>query len=230
MIEQLLSFFTMILGLQIQEDTYYGSWVQITGYVDDFEKQINIQEIQKSIIIEDYFLFTERLGRINYARWCAGEATPPDRNWNRCGMKSFDCWGMMKYFWYIKGILQQSDMKYLKSKTLYELWEPKDPRTAERWDFMYWEAMSTGNDATHFAVIYSGYNDQTHTITIRDAADPKHFGKIWAREISVSCNAIKCWYMWKYRIYISSNGMVEVASKRGIQVNAFKIVDNTDEK
>ena len=229
MLEQLLSFFTMILWLQIQEDTYYWSWVQITWYVNDDEYERNIQEIQKQIIIDDYFLFTERLGRINYARWCAWEATPPNKLWQHCWIRSFDCWGMMKYYWYIKGILQKSDMVYLKSETLYQLWEQKDPRTAERGDFMYWEAMSTGNDATHFAVVYSWYNDVTHTITIWDAANPKHFWKIWPREIKVACDSRKCRYMWKYRIYISSNGMVEEANRRWILVNAFKIVDDTDE-
>jgi len=231
MLESLIVFFSMLMWLEIQttDVNYYWSWVEMTGYVDEFEKEINIQEIQKTVIIEDYFLFLERLGRINYARGCAGEATPPTRNGEkrvRCWIRSFDCWWMMKYYGWIKGILTQDDMKYLRSDTLYWLWDPKDPRTAERWDFMYWTAMSSGNDATHFAVITTWYDDINHTLTIMDNFNLWSPWKIGERQLKVSCNAVKCWYMWKYRIYISSNWMVELANKRWILVNAFKIFDD----
>jgi hypothetical protein len=225
MIEQLLWFFLALLWLEPQDNdiVYYWSGVELTGYLStgDTSYDMNYQEIQKHIIIEDYFLFTERLWKINYARWCAGEATPPTyKNGKRyrCWVRSFDCGGMMKYYWWIKWIIDQKELAYLNAEWLYKLWEPKDPRTAERWDFMFW----TSEEWNHFALITTGYNEVNHTLTIRDAVKNSTLKE---REIHVSCNDDHCNYMWKYRISISTNGMVEEANRKWIQVNAFRLIE-----
>ena len=232
MIEQLLALFASVLWLsQDTTGTYYWSWVELTWYLStwDFSYEINLQEIQKTIIIEDYFRFISRLGKINYARGCAGEATPPvwddkRKKRARCWVRSFDCWGMMKYYWRVKWIINQSELSHLNSETLYWLWEPKDPRLAERWDFMYWTARSSWFDATHFAVITTGYNEDTHELTIMDNYTYWNPWKISERKLKVSCNSTRCMYMGKYNIKISTNWMVEEAQRKQIQVNAFKIV------
>lgn len=216
MIESLLAFFSMILWLEIEQNQNYWSWVVITWFIDTWV--VDIADIQKHIIIEDYFLFTERLGRINYAKWCAWESTPPDRNGNTCWFRSFDCGGIMKYYGWIKNILEKKDIAFLNSRTLYELWIPKDPRIAERWDFMFWQWPTW----RHFAIVSSWYNQETKTITIRDAVKNS---TIQDRELKVYCNSSYCNYLWSYKIYISTNGMVELAKKRWIQVNAFKIIN-----
>lgn len=227
MLESLLAFFTMMLWLEPQQETYYWSGVEITGYIEtgDISYDMNLQEIQKNIIIEDYFLFLDRLWRINYARGCAWEATPPtyiNGKRARCWIKSFDCWGMMKYYWRVKWILEKWDMVYLRSDTLYWLWFPKDPRTAERWDFMYRKWYGKSEWETHFAVVSSWYNEDTHSMLIYDNMwDWRN--KAGEREIKVSCNSKLCHYAWMFRIYIATNWLVEVASKRWILVNAFKI-------
>lgn len=232
MIEQLLTFFAMFLWLDIQQwdKEYYWSWVEITWYLEtwDISWQMNMQDIQKTIIIEDYFLFLDRLWKINYARGCAWEATPPIWNWQRrvkCWIRSFDCWWLMKYYWRIKWIFEKSDMAYLRSDSLYALWHPKDPRTAERWDFMYWKWFGKAEWKTHFAVVSSWYNDETHTMWIYDNANWPNTNKTWEREIRVSCDSRKCWYIGRYRIYVATNWLVELASEKWIQVNAFKILD-----
>jgi len=230
MLEQLLSFFAMMLWLEMQSpDTqYYWSWVEITWYLEtgDISWQMNMQEIQKNIIIEDYFLLASRLGRIHYARGCAGEATPPTWNGQRrvkCWVKSFDCAGLMKYYWWFKQILDKKDVWYINSVKLYELWYPKDPRTSERWDFTsriwFWES----EWKTHFAIVSSWYSNGRLRVLDYTKWVPEE------RELRVSCNKSVCHYAWRYRISVATNWLVEEANRKWIQVNAFKILDNNDE-
>jgi hypothetical protein len=57
---------------------------------------MNFQAEQKQIIIDDYFIFADRIGKIKYARGCAGELTPPSRSEEKqkrvkCSDNAFDC-------------------------------------------------------------------------------------------------------------------------------------------
>jgi len=190
-------------------------------YEDEIER--NYLAEQKEIIINDYFLFATKIWKINYARWCAGwyeRATRSEekQEYISCWKKSFDCGWAMKAYLKAKGIFD--DIGWLNSQKLYELGTPKDPRMAERWDFMYrrWFGdVASGNMSTHFAMVaedYSGWNE----MWIYDNVVPGWVDRYNKRLIRVSCNSKYCSYMGKYRLYIATNGAREVASKAGIEV------------
>jgi hypothetical protein len=60
---------------------------------DEFER--NHQAEQEQIIIDDYFIFAKKIGKIIYARGCAGGYEKPtlgsDGKYHNCNKKAFDC-------------------------------------------------------------------------------------------------------------------------------------------
>lgn len=196
------------------------------------ERQMNFRAEQKDTIIEDYFIFAERIGKIKYARGCAGEFTPPTRSEEKqkrvsCSDNAFDCGGVMKAYGVVKGIIDEKEMVYFNSKTLYELWQKKDPRTAERGDFMYrkWFGENeTGNRSTHFAVVSRDYT--WWVLRVYDNYNWPNHNELWERALKVSCNQTLCRYAWKFRIYVATNGFFELANERWLTVKSFADIEN----
>ncbi len=186
--------------------------------VQQEEQARNYRAEQKEIVIEDYFTFAKKLGKLNYARWCAGKYTD-------CWSKSFDCGWVMKAYLVAKWIISKSELlQWLyNSLTLYELWKKKDPRTAKRWDFMYrrwYGANQSWNLSTHFSIVardYTGWN----TLWIFDNVVPGWQDKYNERPIKLTCNSTMCHYLGKYRIYIASNWAFEKANERGVEVQPW---------
>jgi hypothetical protein len=222
MIEQFLA----LIGLMFWTFSVQ-SWAINTWSID---YELNYQAEQRQTIIDDYFVFASQFWKIKYARGCVWEYTPKRRNWEKrvwCSKNAFDCAWLMKAYGYVKGILDKDEFRRFNSRTLYELWQPIDPRTARRGDFMYrknfWE--TTGNDATHFAIISRDY-DWSWTLRIYDNVKPWMQDEFWERNIKVSCNRTLCYYAGKFRIYISSNGMFEYANKKWVEVQPFIVIEN----
>ena len=201
-------------------------------YIDEFEQ--NHQEEQKQIIINDYFLFADKLGKITYARWCAGKygmgtQDPTQWKYNYCSPKSFDCGWAMKAYLVAKWIQTKQDISHMNSQTLYELGTPKDPRTAEKWDFMYrrWYGdVDSGNQSTHFAVVYSGYDG--NSMWIYDNIVPWGQDQYNPHKIKLTCDSTMCHYLGKYRIYVATNWAIELANKLWIEVQPR--IDTTPEE
>ena len=184
------------------------------------ERERNYYEEQKHIAIEDYFLFADKLGKIIYARGCAGWYEKPtlgaDGKYHSCNKRAFDCGGAMKAYLVAKGILDKASISYFNSQTLYELWDKKDPRTAERWDFMYrrWFGKAASwNNSTHFAVVSRDYNPDDRSMWIYDNVVPGGTDRFHEREIPITCNSSMCHYAGMFRIYISTNGVFELLQK-----------------
>ncbi|HPC34145.1 MAG TPA: hypothetical protein PLP73_00650 [Candidatus Absconditabacterales bacterium] len=123
---------------------------------DEWER--NYQNEQEQIIIEDYFLFMEQIGKINYARGCAGTYTPPVRNAEqgkrvRCGSKSFDCSGLIKGYGVAKGLLSSKELGRYNSQSLMDLADKKDGMIARRGDWTSWNSV----EGTHFAIVSREY-------------------------------------------------------------------------
>lgn len=189
----------------------YIEWQQIV-YQDELER--NHQAEQKDIIINDYFLFLDKIWKIRYARGCAGGYEGAG-----CSSKSFDCGGAMKAYLSIKWLIEEKEVGYFNSRTLYELGTPKDPRTAERWDFMYrrwFGEVESGNLSTHFAVVSKEYDGKS--IRIYDNVVPGGQDKYQERKLRLTCNATFCYYANKYRVRIATNGWYELASTKWIDV------------
>lgn len=206
------------------------TWYDIQNYTCNtdtwsYEYQISYEESQKSIIIEDYFEFTKRFPKTRYARWCAWwyeKATYKDGKRNSCSKNAFDCAWMMKAYWYVKWIISQKDIWLYNSSSLYELWTPKDPRLAERWDFTYWRWYGdrwTGNLSTHFAVISRAYSWWTIGVWDYTKNVPKE------RILKVSCNATYCNYAGRFRIFVSTNWFFEKSMEEWITVDPFVVID-----
>jgi len=189
------------------------------------EAEINHREEQKQIAIDDYFIFADKIGKIVYARWCAWgyekAVKTADGTYHNCSKKSFDCWGAMKAYLVAKWLLTKESISLFNSQVLYELWYPKDPRTAERWDFMYrrwyWQAASW-NNSTHFAVVARDYNPSDSTMWIYDNVVPGGTDQFHEREIPITCNSTMCHYAGMFRIYVSTNGVYEFMTKYGKEI------------
>lgn len=214
------------------------TWFSLPNYVPTVttdtwstEYEVNLIEVQKEIIIEDYFTFADRFPKIKYARWCAWGYEPGVRNASgrimHCSKTAFDCWGIMKAYLYVKWIISAREMTLLRSDTLYALGDNKSPYLAQRWDFMYWRwygSASTWNMSTHFSVLsrdYSGGN----TMWIYDNVKPGRPNWFGERQIKVSCNKNMCYSLWKYKIYIANNWAVELAATKWVIVDPFVRVD-----
>ena len=207
----------------ILEEITEQQQVQEQMLLDEFER--NHQAEQKQIAIEDYFTFADKIGKIIYARWCAWGyevATKwADGKYHNCNKKAFDCWWAMKAYLVAKGILDKKDISLYNSNTLYDLWIKKDPRTAERWDFMYrrWFGKAASwKNSTHFSVVSRNYNPGDRTMWIYDNVVPWGTDKFHEREIPISCNATMCHYAGMFRIYVSTNGVFELTQQTGKEI------------
>lgn len=180
------------------------------------ELQRNYEEEQKDIIIEDYFLFTERIKKIRYAYWCAWW-----KEWLWCSSSMFDCSWLMEAYWVIKWIIGKA---IYNSKSLYEMWDKKNPIMAERWDFTYRVSDSlTWSYKTHFAIVSRDYS-WWNFLWVYDNNNWLYKNVIWERALRVRYNS-KYFSYARYRIYISSNWFVKKAREEQISVNKWQSVD-----
>lgn len=209
-------------------------WLQLVSEYMNEQEQIMQEEQerkhqaeQEEIIINDYFIFATKIGKINYARGCAWGYEKP--SWStekqkrvRCSPKSYDCGWAMKAYLVAKGITNADGIAWLNSSALYDMGTPKDPRTATRGDFMYrkwyWDN-ATGNLSTHFAVVSRPYDG--HTMWIYDNVVPGWADRYNERAISISCNSTVCHYMGKYRIYVATNWAIQLAKKNNVEVTPW---------
>jgi len=206
-----------------------NTWSISTGSVDTWsiERQMNFQAKQKQIIIEDYFIFADKIWKIKYARGCAGELTPPTRSQEKqkrvkCSDNAFDCGWIMKAYAVTKGLISEKNMMYFNSKVLYDLGVPKDPRKAERGDFMYrkwiW-SNSSWNRSTHFSVVSRPIS--WNSLRIYDNYNWNNKNELGERELKVYCNKSLCYYAWIFKIYVATNGLVEIQKNKKIEVKPF---------
>lgn len=201
------------------------------------EQERNYLAEQEEIIVEDYFLFLDKIGKIKYARWCMGEYTPPVRSEEkqkrvRYSDNAFDCAGLIKWYGIAKGIITTKEASHMNSQTIVLLWEKKDATLAKRWDFTSWQGYwerSTGNLSTHFAMVSRDYTGG-NILRIYDNVNWPNNNIVWERAIKVAYNRGKFNYMGKYRISVYSNGLVETARERNITVDRWIDTEKEDEK
>lgn len=194
------------------------------------EQERNYLAEQEEIIIEDYFLFLNKIKKIKYARGCMWEYTPPKRSEEKqkrvkCSNNAFDCAWLIKAYWIAKGIITSKEAVHLNSQTLMDLTTEKDGRLAKRWDRTIWKGYgerSTGNLSTHFAIVsrdYSGGN----ILWVYDNVNWNDNNIIWERPLKVAYvhydNTFR--YLGKYYIKIYTNWFVDVARKKWINVERW---------
>lgn len=202
------------------------------------EAQRNFMAEQEEIIIEDYFLFLSKIGKIKYARGCMGEYTPARRSEEKqkrvkCSDNAFDCAGLIKGYAIAKGILSQKEVVYYNSQTLMDLAQRKDARLAQRWDRTSRQGYgdrSTWNLSTHFAMISRDYTGGS-ILWIYDNVNGPNNNRLWERAIRVSYNSRMntFHYMGKYRIAVYTNWLVNAAQKRWITVERRYDTDPQEE-
>lgn len=234
----------MILGLATTGLMYPNyEWVtqtvntneQIIQLYED-EMQRNFMAEQEEIIVEDYFLFLDKIGKIRYARWCMGEYTPATRSAEkqkrvRCSDNAFDCAGLVKAYGIAKGILTAKEAWHYNSQSLMTLSTRKHPTLAKRWDRTSWQwygDRSTGNLSTHFAMISRDYTGG-NILRIYDNVNGPNNNIVWERAIRVVYANNSFHYMGKYRIYVYTNGLVSLAQERWITVDRWYDTDIVDD-
>lgn len=210
-------------------------WVNNIVVINDQIQQLYQEEMdanylaeQEQVIIEDYFLFLKKIGKITYARWCMWEYTPPSRNEEkqkrvRCSDNAFDCAGLIKAYGVAKGILNDNEVKHYNSRSMYELWSPKDPRTAKRWDFTSWQWFGdrlTGDLSSHFAIVSRDYQGDG-ILWVYDNVNWPNNNVIWERALKISYVWGKFYYLGKYKISVATNGLAKVARERWITVEPW---------
>lgn len=223
----------MILGLATTGLMYPNyEWVtqtvntneQIIQLYED-EMQRNFMAEQEEIIIEDYFLFLDKIGKIRYARWCMGEYTPPVRSEEnqkrvKCSDNAFDCAGLVKAYGIAKGIITEEEATHYNSQSLMSLAQSKHATLAQRGDRTsrqgYGER-STGNLSTHFAMISRDYTGG-NTLWVYDNVNGPSNNKLGERPLSIALVGSKFHYMGKYRITVYTNGYVEKTQKEWITI------------
>ena len=185
---------------------------QLSGNAQD--EYIKDQQVeQEKIIIDWFFDRTARLGKIHYALGCVGNLT------EGCSAKSFDCSGLLRYYGMWKGILEKGD-GYRSSTDLFALGKIKNPTEAKRWDFIYFEAINPIDESwnvthNHIGIVPKDYSG--NWLWIMDNLN----GTEESRELKSSCNPRECSYIWKYRIYVATNGFVELAKQKGVVVKKY---------
>lgn len=208
---------------------------QIIQLMED-EQQRNFMAEQEEIIIEDYFLFLDKIGKIKYARWCMGEYTPPVRSEEKqkrvkCSDNAFDCAGLVKAYGIAKGIITSSEAKYYNSQSLMELAQPKHAALAKRWDRTsrqgYGER-STGNLSTHFAMISRDYTGGS-TLWVYDNVNGPSNNKLGERPLRIALVGSKFHYLGKYRITVYTNGFVEKTQREWLTVERRYDTDPKEE-
>ena len=232
----------MILGLSTTWLVYHNyEWIteivntneQIIQIYED-ELQRNFQAEQEEIIVEDYFLFLEKISKIKYARWCMGEYTPARRSEEkqkrvRCSDNAFDCAGLIKWYGIAKGIISAQEASHYNSQSLMSLATLKDGRTAKRWDRTSRQGYGdrlTGTLSTHFAMVSRDY-DWGNTLRVYDNANWTNNNVLAERALKVASVHGKFHYMGKYKITVYTNGFVELAQSKWLVIERWI---NTDEK
>lgn len=210
---------------------------QVQQLIED-ELQRNFLAEQEQIIVEDYFLFLKKIGKIKYARWCMGEYTPPVRSEEKqkrvkCSDNAFDCAGLVKAYGIAKGIITSKEAKYFNSQTLMSLATKKDGRLAKRWDRTSRQGFgerSTGNMSTHFAMISRDYTGG-NILWVYDNVNGPNNNKLWERALRVSYNHRDHGfrYLGKYRIYVYTNGFVQEAQRRWLTIESRYDTDPEEE-
>lgn len=220
---------TMPYVYEIRPQQYFMKMMELQEQMDAAKQQEYLtlqEEEQKNIIIEGFFDRTKRLGKINYALGCVWAYTPKKRDdeeqrWKGCWAKSFDCSGLLRAYGMWKGIFNQEDIDHNNSTTLFTMGKQKDPREAKRGDFVYFDAIegSAGSGVSipnHIGIVPKDFSG--NWLWILDNLD----GTVEERALNTSsCNKDYCTYIWKYRIYVASNGFVEVARQRDIIVKKY---------
>ena len=203
----------MITDLWIQQYIMSEANEQISGeqlswYLLDQQKE------QEKIIVEWFFDRAEWLGKIKYAFGCVWKYT------KGCSSKSFDCSGLLRFYGLWKGILSEKEDEERSSNEIFSLGKLKDPREAKRGDFIFFLANGwSGNTVNHIGIVpkdFSGnglwiYDNMTNHAEARELT-------------SASCNKNFCYYAGKYKVFVATNGFVELAKKKGMVVK--KYVDN----
>lgn len=219
--------------LEVVSDQIVQEQMQQEQAIQD-EIDRNYQAEQEEIIIEDYFLFLKKIGKINYARGCMGEYSKPIRSNEKqkrvkCASKSYDCAGLIKWYAVAKGILTQDEAAYNNSQTIVLLWQPKDAYTAKRWDRTSWQGFgknATWNSSTHFAIISRDYTGG-NILWVYDNANGPSNNIIAERPIKVAYVNGKFYYLGSYRISVYTNWLVEEAQRKWITVERW--VDTDEE-
>lgn len=196
------------------------------------EVQRNFEAEQKEIIIEDYFLFLDKIWKIRYARWCAGEygkATRSDiRNKRvKCSDNAYDCAGLVKGYAVAKWILTQEDIAHYNSQSLMSLSTKKDARTAKRGDRtsrISYGKNETGWVKTHFAMVSRDYSGD-NILRIYDNANGPNLNVLAERPIKVRYVRSNFTYMNYYRIGVYTNGLITKAFNEWIVVDRWYDTD-----
>lgn len=183
------------------------------------EEQRNYVAEQEEIIIEDYFLFLQKIGKINYARGCAWDSTPPSRDHVnqkrvRCWSKSFDCAWLIKSYGVEKGIIKNTEIWLYNSQSLMELAEKKDWMVARRWDRTSWTSISW----THFAIVSRDY-EWDGILRVFDNANGPNLNQLKERPLRVRYSQGNFIYLGKRVIQIYTNWYVDQAKKNNIHVD-----------
>lgn len=194
---------------------------------DEWER--NYQNEQEQIIIEDYFLFMEQIGKINYARWCAWTYTPPVRNaeqWKRvrCWSKSFDCSGLIKGYWVAKWLLSSKELGRYNSQSLMDLADKKDWMIARRWDWTSWNSV----EWTHFAIVSREY-EWDWILWVYDNVNWPNLNLLRERPLKVRYSQWKFIYLGKRVIEVYTNWYVDLARDNKIHVESWQLVDQITE-
>lgn len=193
------------------------------------ERERNYQNEQEQIIIEDYFLFLEQIGKINYARWCAWSYTPPVRNaeqWKRvrCWEKSFDCAGLIKCYGVAKWLLESKDLKLYNSQTLMDLATRKDWMVARRWDWTSWKWV----DWTHFAIVSREYEGDW-ILWVYDNVNWQNLNQLRERPLRVRYSQWRFIYLGKRVIEVYTNWYVDLARENRIHVESWQLIEQLPE-
>lgn len=204
-------------------------------YIEDEMLRNHIAE-QQAIIIDDYFLFLDKIGKIKYARWCMGEYTPPVRSEEKqkrvkCSDNAFDCAGLVKAYGIAKGIITQDEARRYSSQSLMSLATKKHATLAQRWDWtsrQWFGDRATWSLSTHFAMISRDYTGG-NTLRVYDNVNGPNNNKLGERALHVAVVGDKFYYLGKYRISVYTNWFVEEAKKRWVTVESRYDTDPKEE-
>jgi len=198
-------------------DIYSTDPIVIENITD--EEQRNYVAEQEEIIIEDYFLFLQKIDKINYARGCAWDSTLPRWDHNlqkrvKCGPKSFDCAGLIKSYGVEKGIIKNTELWLYNSQTLMDLATKKEWMIAKRGD----RTSRNSVDGTHFAIVSRDYQDDW-ILRVFDNANGPNLNQLRERPLNVRYSQGKFIYLGKRVIEVYTNGYVDQAKKNNIHID-----------
>ena len=194
-----------------------------TFLYDEWER--NYQHELEQIIIEDYFLFLEQIGKIKYVYGCFGSETPPvwdhaEEKRKICSSISFDCAGLMKAYGIAKGVYDANEWKFHNSQTLVKLGTQKDPLMARRGD----RTSRISEEWWHFAVVSRDY-EWNWELRIYDNYNWPHNNVLWERMLKVREIWNKFHYAWKRTISIYTNGFVDRVLASWLSIESWQLED-----